>query len=104
MPKLSVFSRHPLLSTSLALGLGLFSAVPADAAVQARSGYQQPVPTSTQLWGHLDRSIVEQPGAQHRDQALQLVQWQPSEPRLQRSAGAQGRWAKSLERAAGRVQ
>lgn len=104
MPKLSVFSRHPLLSTSLALGLGLFSAVPADAAVQARSGYQQPVSTSTQLWGHLDRAIVEQPGIQHRDQALQLVQWQPSEPRLQRSAGAQGRWAKSLERAAGRVQ
>lgn len=104
MPKLSVFSRHPLLSTSLALGLGLFSAVPADATVQARSGYQQPVSTSTQLWGHLDRAIVEQPGAQHRDQALQLVQWQPSESRLQRSAGAQGRWAQSLERAAGRVQ
>lgn len=41
MSQRTVFNRRPLLTLSLALGLGLFSALPAEAASQLRIGYQK---------------------------------------------------------------
>lgn len=68
MPTRSISKRHPVLVAGLALGLGLTSALPVEAALQPPSNDAQPSISITQLWGHLDRSIVERSTGQRSSQ------------------------------------